>query len=305
MIRAFTSPVNTPPWERAKDIQFLEVTKGCSHNSCRFCTFFKDVPFGVRTDEEIEYVLDYYKLVDRYTPVKRLFLQGADALVLSYDRLMEISEMCHKALPSLETIGGYGRMNDLCDKTIEQLRSMHDAGFENFHFGVETADGNLLKLMNKGYGTDLLWEQGQKIHESGMPWTAGYMLGLGGHNYPDTHPIKSAEFFSATVPSRIGIVSTTLVYDNYTKMEPPLLKDVREGKFVEAGEKERYRELRKLIENIDCETNIYAIHSTMPYYVYGDLPKDRDEMLKSIDHILEIGDEERMVNFRKYEVAEV
>jgi hypothetical protein len=305
MNKDFASPVNTPPWERNEFTHYLEVTQGCSHNSCRFCTFFKDVPFRVKTDEEIMHTVNYLKLVDRYTPVRRLFLQGADAFVLSYERLMHLSELFHDALPHLEAIGGYGRMSDLCNKTVEQLRELHEAGYANIHFGVETADGNLLAFINKGYDTDLLWEQGQKIHESGLPWTAGYMLGLGGHGYSDSHPLKSAEFFSATVPARIGVVSTTLVYDTYTHMEPPLLDDVRRGKFVEAGEIERFLELRKFIEHIDCETYIDARHSTMPYYIFGKLPEEREQMLQSIDRIVAQADEERLVMFRKYEVAEV
>jgi hypothetical protein len=301
----FSSPINTPPWERKPDIQYLEVTRGCSHNSCRFCTFFKNVPFHEKTDEEIAPGIEYLKLVDEHTPIRRIFLQGADALVLSYDRLMRISEMCHKAFPKLETIGGYGRMSDLCDKSVEQLRSLYDEGYEGFYFGVETADDNLLKFVNKGYDADLLWEQGLKIHESGMPWLAGYMIGLGGHDYPDTHPIESAKFFSATVPQVIGTVSTTFVYDQYTQCEPPLLADVRSGKFVEAGEIERYRELRTLIEHLDCETYVDGRHSTMPYFIYGKIPDDRQVMLDAIDKIIDQADENRLAMFRKYQVSEV
>jgi radical SAM superfamily enzyme YgiQ (UPF0313 family) len=205
----------------------------------------------MKTDEEVDESIDYLKQVNQRAAIRRIFMQGADAFVLSYDRLMRLGEKLHEALPSLETIGGYGRMSDLCNKTVEQLRTLHEEqGYENVHFGVESADGDLLKLVNKGYDEELLWEQGQKINESGMPWTAGYMLGLGGHDYPNTHPLKSAKFFSATVPTRLGIVSTTYVRDRYTHFIPPMFIDVKEGRFVEAGELERYRELRKLVEHL-------------------------------------------------------
>lgn len=260
----------------------------------------------MKTDEEVDESIDYLKQVNQRAAIRRIFMQGADAFVLSYDRLMRLGEKLHEALPSLETIGGYGRMSDLCNKTVEQLRTLHEEqGYENVHFGVESADGDLLKLVNKGYDEELLWEQGQKIHESGMPWTAGYMLGLGGHDYPDTHPLKSAKFFSATVPSRLGIVSTTYVRDRYTHFIPPMFIDVKEGRFVETGELERYRELRKLVEHLECETMLDGRHSTMPYYISGRIPQDRQKILADIDTVFEQADEEQMGYFRHYVVAEV
>ena len=39
----YTGPVVRPPHE-ANSI-LLEVTVGCTHNRCRFCTFYKDTPF--------------------------------------------------------------------------------------------------------------------------------------------------------------------------------------------------------------------------------------------------------------------
>ena len=41
-----------PPFE-AKSL-LLQVTTGCSHNKCSFCTMYRDVPFGVESMEQIE-----------------------------------------------------------------------------------------------------------------------------------------------------------------------------------------------------------------------------------------------------------
>ena len=160
----FTSALNTPSWERVEGTQYLEVTHGCAHNSCRFCTYYKRTPFKPSTDKEIERSLKYLSLVDAKTPIKRIFLQGADPFVLSYDRLMEIREKLFSTLPNLESIGGYGRMTDICNKSVDQLKSLHEAGFTDFFFGVESADDALLKFVNKGYDADTLWEQGMKMH---------------------------------------------------------------------------------------------------------------------------------------------
>ena len=295
----FSSPVNSPAWEWNDDTQFLQVTRGCSHNSCLFCTFFKNIPYSKVEREEVEYYLDYISHCDQLTPVKRVFLQASNAFHLSYDELMEIAELLHKRLPNLQSIGSYGRMDDLRDKTADQLHALYEAGYEYLFFGVESADDTVLKRMNKGYDSALLYESGNKLKESGMPWTCSIMIGLGGHEYGFDHAIKTAEFFNAVEPDVVGAVSLTLTYDYYTHMMPPLAKLVEKGKFVEAGEIERFEELRAFIEHLDIETLFLSNHSTMPVGFRAKLPEGKERLLAELTRIIEQGSEEEMKRFRK------
>ena len=45
-----------PPFEA--DSYLLQVTKGCSHNKCAFCTMYRDIPFRVLSEEEIRSQLE-------------------------------------------------------------------------------------------------------------------------------------------------------------------------------------------------------------------------------------------------------
>lgn len=47
----FSSDINRPPYEA--DDAYLQVTSGCSHGACVFCTFYKDAPFKASPMEEI------------------------------------------------------------------------------------------------------------------------------------------------------------------------------------------------------------------------------------------------------------
>ena len=152
--------------------------------------------------------------------------------------------------------------------------------------------------MNKGYDSAELYEAGLKLHESGMPWTCNIIFGLGGEGYGYEHARKTADFFNATCPNVIGGVSLRLVYDPHTKMEPPLLHDVREGSFVEAGEIERYLEMRAFIERLDIETTFACRHTTMPYGFTVRLPGQKDDLLKRLNQIIDEGDEYYMRLFR-------
>ena len=47
----FSCGIVRPPYEAGSC--FLQVTSGCSHNKCRFCTFYKEAPFSISPEKEI------------------------------------------------------------------------------------------------------------------------------------------------------------------------------------------------------------------------------------------------------------
>ncbi|HQL99322.1 MAG TPA: radical SAM protein [Ruminococcus flavefaciens] len=143
----FASGINRPPYETADG--YLQTTEGCSHNHCLFCTYFKDRQFRKSTIEEIE--ADIKQIPMYFGAPKRIFLQGADGFAADYDVLMKTAELLHKYVPSVETIGGYARIDNFYDKTEQQLRDMAEVGFANSYIGVESGDDAVLKRINKGY----------------------------------------------------------------------------------------------------------------------------------------------------------
>lgn len=288
----FASPVSSPPYEWRDDTQFLQVTRGCSYNKCRFCTQFKNVAYGKVDLEEVEFYLRFIANGDKNIPVRRIFLQGSNALHLSYDELMEIAETVYKYLPNLESIGSYGRISDLRDKSVDQLRSLRDAGYDQLFFGVESADDTLLSLMSKGYDSAELYEAGAKLKESGMQWACTVMFGMGGHGYGFNHAEKTADFINFAQPDITGAVSMTLVYDPFTKMYPPLHKAVERGEFIEAGEIERYEEMREFVRRIDVSTLFTAGHSTLPKGFRALLPGQKEELIAAVTKVIEESNED-------------
>ena len=79
----FASPVNSPSYEWRDDTQFLQVTTGCSHNACRYCTFFKNVPYGKVSLDEVAFYLRFIANFDRNTPVKRIFAANSISRMIS------------------------------------------------------------------------------------------------------------------------------------------------------------------------------------------------------------------------------
>ena len=175
----FPGGINCPPYETADG--FLTTTEGCSHNTCLFCTYFKDQKYRKCSIEEIE--ADIKEIPRYFGAPKRIFLQGADGYSADYDVLMKTAELLHKYVPSIETIGGYARIDSFTEKTEEQLRAMASVGFSNPYIGVESGDDVVLKRINKGYTAAQAREQLEKIDASGLPYVVNFLNGAGGHGY--------------------------------------------------------------------------------------------------------------------------
>ena len=89
----YTGTIWRPPYEA--DSLLLEVTAGCTHHKCKFCTLYSDLPFKFRMTpmEDLERDLlevqtlrtnPYSKMLIRLEgkddpePIQRVFLTGAN-----------------------------------------------------------------------------------------------------------------------------------------------------------------------------------------------------------------------------------
>ncbi len=291
----FTSPVHRPASE-SRSI-FLQVTSGCSHNACKFCRYFRGVAFCESTLEEIEADLKELVNLPRYFPKERLFLQAADAFCLDCDRLLQIAELVHRYLPSVKSIGAYARVDDIASKSIEQLRSLANAGYDNLFIGVETGDDHLLSLMDKGFTSDDILREGTKLNKANLRFTVSIVNGLGGHNYGQYSAIKTARVLNEIKPAFIRPESLTVLPGS------PLADDVRNGTFVEATEKERLLELAALVENLTCETVFSATQATLPMRLFGKLPADREYLHGTLLDFAKNANEEELRRHRLDVVA--
>jgi radical SAM superfamily enzyme YgiQ (UPF0313 family) len=114
----YTGPIFRPPYEA--NTPLLQITVGCSHNKCKFCSMYKDVQFKVSPMEEIE--ADLAELRELNPNIKRIYLLNADAFVLSFEKLKPIILKIKEYLPNCESISMFSRISNIKNKTIEQLK---------------------------------------------------------------------------------------------------------------------------------------------------------------------------------------
>jgi radical SAM superfamily enzyme YgiQ (UPF0313 family) len=207
--------------------------------------------------------------------------------------LMQVADLIYKHLPSVKSIGGYARVDNVRNKTVEQLRELAQAGYSNFYFGNESGDDALLDRMDKGYHGDDVVSWMSKLDEAGMPYILNFLGGLGGLGYGLGHARKSAEVINQLNPTMVYASELTLFEDT------PLSRDLEKGTFEEATEEERYEELAELIRCIHVPTIFKAEHVTLPLPIRGKLPEDRDAMVRKLEDLAEFAHQGGLTGFRQ------
>ncbi|MBQ9307415.1 MAG: radical SAM protein [Clostridia bacterium] len=143
----FTGPVYCPPFEARSFL--LQVTTGCSHNRCAFCTMYRDVPFTVEPLSQIE--ADLQEAEPWKEGISRVFLESGDPFTLSYERLCRIAELIHRYLPHAQTIAMYASIRNISGKTDAELSALRKLGINELNIGVESGSDAVLRAMHKGY----------------------------------------------------------------------------------------------------------------------------------------------------------
>lgn len=285
----FTSGINRPPYEA--DAGYLQVTSGCSHASCVFCSYFKDTCFKKSSMEEIE--ADIKDIPRCFGSPKRIFLQSADGFAADYDTLMQSAELIHKYVPSVESIGGYARIDNFYSKSVEQLKNMKQAGFANPYIGVESGDDTILKMIHKGYTAAQAREQLEKLDAAGFSYNVNFLNGLGGHGYGMSHARKTAQLYEGLQPHMIDMSTLTIVPGTI------LYRKRDKGEYIEATEKEKLQEAQEFLKCLTNHTIFMAEHISVPYRVCATLPEDKKKVIVAIEKIANGISEEKLKSYRK------
>ena len=301
----FTGTIWRPPYEAASLL--LEVTAGCTHHKCKFCTLYDDLPFPFRMSplEDIEAdLLEAQTMAN--SPLDRLaaalqglpagrtyaraFLTGANPFVLKTDRLLEISRLIGQYFPSVQSVGCFARVTDIGLKTDGELAELKAAGYDGLTIGVETGDAQALDFMDKGYAPEDVLAQCRRLDAAGIGYNFFYLTGVSGAGRGREGAEASAALFNRLHPRIIGSSMLT-IYPNSR-----LYREIQAGNWREAGELEKLDELRTLISRLEIPATFAALGASNAFNFQGRLPEDRDKLLDTLDRICrETGEQELRV----------
>ena len=304
----YTGTIWRPPYEA--ESLLLEVTAGCTHHKCKFCTLYSDLPFPFRMSpiEDIESdllevqilhtnptsrMLHRLQVKENPAPIERVFLTGANPFALKTEKLLEIASLIHQYLPTVTSIGCFARITDSVQKTEEELERLHRAGFNGLTIGVETGDDSALAFMRKGYSSQEILTQCKRLENAGIEYGFFYLTGISGKGHGEFGAMASAKIFNQLHPFLIGPNMLTI----YPESE--LYQEIRQGNWEEEGELEKYRELRTLVENLTIPTYFAAMGASNAFQLRGRLPEEKEALLKTLDTIISEVSEKELRHYRE------
>ena len=266
--------VYRPPSEAYSLI--VQVTYGCSHNTCAFCSMYKEKRFALRPLDE---VLEDFRIARRtYRHVDKVFLADGAALVRKASELYTILDTIRELFPECQRVTSYASPASIRIRTDEELRTLRAKGLTMVYMGLESGCDEVLKLMHKGHMSDEIVAMGQKVRRNSIALSVTAITGLGGPELLEQHAIETAKAFNAMNPEYIGML--TLMVEPGT----PLYDWVRDGEFQLLTQPQVLRETRLLVENLDSPGSVFRMNHASNYLVLkGTLNQDKGAMLRTID----------------------
>ena len=267
-----------PPSEASSLI--VQVTYGCSNNTCDFCGTYLDKPFAVRPFAEV--VDDVISLpASARARVRRVFLADGDALALGPRKLHDILDLLQRAFPDLERVSSYANARNLLAKSVEELARLHENGLDLLYLGLESGDDQTLTDIHKGMTVAEQIEGCRRASEAGIQLSVTAILGLAGVARSREHGRATGQALSAIDPAYIGIL--TLMLTPGTAME----RKVAGGQVVLPDSIGMLRELREIVAHLDVTDCLFRSNHASNYLpVGGRLPQDKRAMLAALDKVL-------------------
>lgn len=277
----YEGTVYRPPSEAHSLI--VQITVGCAHNTCTFCTMYKDKKFRIRPKDAV--LADFEEAAMMYGPhIRRIFLADGDALVVKTADLLDILDFIRVKFPNLERVTAYGTARDILHKSKEELRQLKMAGLDMVYMGIESGDPQILADIRKGVSREQLGEAGRKLAECGIMCSATLISGLGGRQRLREHAVASASLISEIKPAYVGFL--TLMIDR----DAPIYPRIESGELALLDPEDIVEEMRLFLENVDSEGTVFrANHASNYVIVKGTLNRDIPAMMAYLDQVEQSG----------------
>lgn len=267
----YTGPVFRPPFEA--NSLLIEVTSGCSHNACAFCTMYKGVKFRMAPMEQIEHDLQEAKHLYR-SSARRVFLTGADPFVLSANKLKTIAEKVNEVFPEVETIAMYASVKNIIGKTDAELKELRALKINELNIGIESGMDEVLHYLNKGFTLEEARTQLKRLNDAGIDFSLNIILGAAGSGKWMDNAIANAKILNELQPYLIFVATL------HVDAGSPLYEQLKAGKFIENTLGENLKEELEMLKRLELnDTIFFGLHTSNVVPVNGSLPKDKKELI--------------------------
>ena len=273
----YEGDVYRPPSEAHSLI--VQVTLGCTHNSCTFCTMYKEKKFRLRPFEMV--AADFQMARAYYPHVERIFLADGDAMCLDTDKLLRILDSVGEIFPECTRVSAYSRSSNILGKSLTELKSLRDAGLGIVYIGAESGSEKVLRRINKGETPAQMTEAVRKAESAGLATSVTFVSGLGGRDLMTEHAMETGRIIGEMGASYVGLLTLIL------NPGAPMYDDMRTGKFQPLSAHEVIEELELILTHADCSSDcvLRSNHASNLVSLRGTLPGDKERLLAQVRRV--------------------
>ncbi len=266
-----------PPSEA--DSLILQATIGCSYNRCTFCAMYREKKFRVRPIDELRQEIAWAR--DNVPGVRKVFLADGDALVAKASYLHQILDELNQVFPTLRRVSVYASPQSIQVRTVDEMRSLKEAGLGLYYLGIESGDDQALADMEKGVDAAEMIECGRKVGEAGVRLSTMILLGAAGREGSRRHAEESARVVNAIQPKFVSTLVMSPVPGT------PLGDQDARCEFDHLTPLELAAELRTFIAGLELTGSIFRSNHASNYLALaGTMPKDKVRMVEALDGVL-------------------
>lgn len=270
----YEGAIYRPPSEARSII--LQVTVGCSHNKCSFCTSFKDKSFRIKDQVTIE--MDLKKAARLYPKNRRLFIADGDALIMPMNYWKWLMPAIREHLPWVERIGVYATGRAIRKKTPEDLKWLKDNRLGIIYLGVESGDPGTLAYVKKESTAEQLIEAGQKVKAAGISLSVTVLLGIAPTGQSLVHSRHTGQLLTAMDPDFVGALSVIMCEG--TELEAL----VHTGEHRILSSVEILMELKEMLSHTELSKGLFmANHASNYLPLKVDMPQGKPEAIAMLD----------------------
>jgi radical SAM superfamily enzyme YgiQ (UPF0313 family) len=282
-------PLFRPPAEANNLI--LQITYGCSHNRCSFCSMYKTKKFHIKSLDEVFKEIDIF--ASHYPDTIKIFLADGDALAVSSSHLLKILKYLKKSFPKLRRVSTYGSTQNILSKSFSELKELYENNLTLIYYGIETGDDELLKKIDKGVDKKQIIESLNMASDAGIKVSATVILGIGGVKYSKEHVKNTADIINKTKVNYLSTLQLGLEDDQ---------KDIfykNFDSFTHLDDTGILEEQKELLKAFFPKSKIIfrSNHASNAFHLAGNLPKDKDRLIREVQEALDIGEDAYVPHF--------
>lgn len=264
------------PWTEAESV-LIQVTLGCSINTCTFCNMFRDKRFKIRDLDDV--FQDIEGLRQRYHRVESIFLIDGNVMAARTDYLVKVLNKITTTFPEVQNISMYAGFNDLRRKSVEDLIKIRQAGLNMVYAGLESGDREVLERIGKRMTPEHAIEGMARAKQAGIRVLASFIFGLGGRERSKQHIEATTALVNQLKPEEIAPMA--LAIQPGTELE----REVEQGRFSLPSPLQILQEEQYLLENLqDFDCYYWGDHGNNISPMRGMLPQARHAFLERINH---------------------